>query len=253
MARTSVNNINYVDFAKVNSIQMKQGDKTPIAIKLQQVSASIRRNSNLSEQETMATIYLSDSKEKKVIYKGDFEVKLGTVTLIIDSILPAGVYSLEIDYDGKKFPSDNSFSLMINPSATVAPEEIKSLDTIETIQENILIAVSSRIEKLVEDKLSDEVANYVNANKDILKGDKGDKMTFSDLTTAEKELLKGDKGDKGDKWQFSDLSNDEKEELKGDKGDKGDSVIATPKIYTRDEYNKLETKDSNTLYFISEG
>lgn len=38
----------------------------------------------------------------------------------------------------------------------------------------------------------------------------------------------------------------------GDKGDKGDAVVATPKIYTRDEYDQLETKDKNTLYFISE-
>lgn len=28
--------------------------------------------------------------------------------------------------------------------------------------------------------------------------------------------------------------------------------VVPPKIYTRDEYNQLSTKDSNTLYFISE-
>ena len=39
---------------------------------------------------------------------------------------------------------------------------------------------------------------------------------------------------------------------KGDPGDKGDTLLASPKIYTRDEYNRLETKDNNTLYFISE-
>ncbi len=31
-----------------------------------------------------------------------------------------------------------------------------------------------------------------------------------------------------------------------------DKFIVPPKIYTRDEYNQLATKDSNTLYFISE-
>lgn len=219
MAITSVNNINYVDFAKVNSIQMKQGDKTPIAIKLQQVNNSIRRDANLSEQETKATVYLSDTKEKKVIFKEEFEVKLGTVTLIINSVLPTGVYSLEIDYNGKKYPSDNSFSLMINPSATVAPEEIKTVDTIEMVQENILTAVSPKIQQLVDNKLSSEVASYVNANKDMLKGDKGDK------------------GDKG---------------IQGDKGEKGDTTYLPPKIYTRDEFEALTTKDDNTLYFISE-
>lgn len=60
------------------------------------------------------------------------------------------------------------------------------------------------------------------------------------------------KGEKGDALKFSDLTEDEKKELKGDKGEKGDSVLASPKIYTRDEYNQLATKDNNTLYFISE-
>lgn len=60
------------------------------------------------------------------------------------------------------------------------------------------------------------------------------------------------KGEKGDKLTFEDLTDEEKEELKGEQGDKGDTVLAPPKIYTRDEYNQLETKDSNTLYFISE-
>lgn len=31
-----------------------------------------------------------------------------------------------------------------------------------------------------------------------------------------------------------------------------DQFVVPPKIYTRDEYNQLPTKDSNTLYFISE-
>ncbi len=39
---------------------------------------------------------------------------------------------------------------------------------------------------------------------------------------------------------------------KGEKGDTGDTLLASPKIYSRDEYNRLETKDNNTLYFISE-
>ena len=51
------------------------------------------------------------------------------------------------------------------------------------------------------------------------------------------ELFKGEKGDKGEQ---------------GTQGPKGDSVITPPKIYTRDEYEQLGTKDPNTLYFISE-
>lgn len=60
------------------------------------------------------------------------------------------------------------------------------------------------------------------------------------------------KGEKGDVMKFSDLTEEEKEEIRGYKGDKGDTTLAPPKIYTRDEYNQLATKDNNTLYFISE-
>ncbi|WP_239740252.1 hypothetical protein [Mammaliicoccus sp. P-M59] len=166
MAITSVNNINYVDFAKVNSIQMKQGDKTPIAIKLQQVNTSIRRDAELSEQETTATIYLSDMKTRKVIYRDEFEVKLGTVTLVINSVLPVGSYNLEIDYNGKKYPSDNSFNIVINHSATVASEDIIKLDNLEIIEGKILDRVD---EALTGETIKNMVNNTINENvMDIL-------------------------------------------------------------------------------------
>ena len=57
------------------------------------------------------------------------------------------------------------------------------------------------------------------------------------------DKFKGEKGDTGEQGMQG---------IQGDKGDKGDTVLAPPRIYTRDEYNQLETKDSNTLYFISE-
>lgn len=61
--------------------------------------------------------------------------------------------------------------------------------------------------------------------------------------------IKGEPGEQGDALKFSDLTEAEKKELKGEQGD---TVYLPPKIYTRDEYNQLSTKDPNTLYFISE-
>lgn len=63
------------------------------------------------------------------------------------------------------------------------------------------------------------------------------------IMNEQPELFKGEKGDKGEQGPQG---------VKGDKGEKGDTLLAPPKIYTRDEYNQLATKDSNTLYFISE-
>ncbi len=114
------------------------------------------------------------------------------------------------------------------------------------------------------DLIGDKIEEVLLANASEFKGEKGDKLNFDDLTVEDKQELKGDKltfddltpeeknslkGEKGDVMKFSDLTESEKKELKGEKGD---TVLAPPKIYTRDEYNQLETKDSNTLYFISE-
>ncbi|WP_165844856.1 BppU family phage baseplate upper protein [Staphylococcus saprophyticus] len=73
--------------------------------------------------------------------------------------------------------------------------------------------------------------------------------TIKKIINEQPELFKGEKGEK---LTFEDLTDEDKEELKGEQGPKGDTLLAPPKIYTRDEYNQLATKDSNTLYFISE-
>ena len=84
-----------------------------------------------------------------------------------------------------------------------------------------------------EERLNRDVINHLESNPDKYKGPKGDK---------------GDKGEEGI-IKFENLTEEQKTELKGEQGE---SVLASPRIYTRDEYNQLETKDSNTLYFISE-
>lgn len=85
-----------------------------------------------------------------------------------------------------------------------------------------------------------------------LKGEKGDAFKFTDFTTEQLEKIRGKQGpegDKGDAFQYEDFTPEQLDSLKGEKGD---TLLAPPKIYTRDEYNQLETKDNNTLYFISE-
>lgn len=89
--------------------------------------------------------------------------------------------------------------------------------------------------------LDEQVAKEINID---LIGDKIEEVLLANASQF--------KGDKGDVMKFSDLTEDEKEEIRGYKGDKGDTTLVPPKIYTRDEYNQLATKDPNTLYFISE-
>lgn len=94
--------------------------------------------------------------------------------------------------------------------------------------------------------LEDIVYKILNEHVDKFKGEKGDTGEQGIQGERGPQGIQGEKGDTGSQG-IQGVKGD-----KGEKGDKGDSVLAPPKIYTRDEYNQLATKDSNTLYFISE-
>lgn len=97
----------------------------------------------------------------------------------------------------------------------------------------------SGIEGAVEKEISvnlveDTIKKIINEQPEIYKGEKGDKGDIGPQGIQGKQGVKGEQG------------------IQGEQGPKGDTLLAPPKIYTRDEYSQLSTKDSNTLYFISE-
>src|SRR5699024_8304104 len=92
-----------------------------------------------------------------------------------------------------------------------------------------------------EERLNRDVISHLNTNTDLFKGPKGPKGDEGKQGQRGPQGPKGDTGEQGIQG------------IQGPKGDKGEDGLASPaKIYTRDEYNQLATKDSNTLYFISE-
>lgn len=99
MAKNLLNELIYVDFKEVSSIQLKQGDTSPILIKLIN-NAGVKSYKSLKEyaaesSSQRATVYLSTSKNT-VVFKQSFEVKNGAVALTINQVLPVGTYFLEI-------------------------------------------------------------------------------------------------------------------------------------------------------------
>ena len=96
------------------------------------------------------------------------------------------------------------------------------------------------------DLIGDKIEEVLLANASEFKGAKGDKGDTGE------QGIQGEQGPQGIQGEKGDTGEQGIQGVKGDKGDKGDSVLASPKIYTRDEYNQLATKDPNTLYFISE-
>lgn len=112
----------------------------------------------------------------------------------------------------------------------------------------------SGIEGAIEKEISvnivdDAVKRIMNEQPELFKGEKGDigPQGIQGVKGSQGERgLQGEQGIKGDKGEQGEQG------PQGAKGDKGDTTLAPPKIYTRDEYNQLANKDSNTLYFISE-
>ena len=112
----------------------------------------------------------------------------------------------------------------------------------------------SGVEGAVEKEISvnivdDAVKRIMNEQPELFKGEKGDKGDTGPQGIQGKQGVKGEQGEQGIK---GDTGPQGIQGSKGEQGPKGDTLLAPPKIYTRDEYNQLSTKDSNTLYFISE-
>ncbi|ELH1730713.1 hypothetical protein RP118_000837 [Staphylococcus pseudintermedius] len=178
MAKNLLNELIYVDFKEVSSIQLKQGDTSPILIKLIN-NAGVKSYKSLKEyaaesSSQRATVYLSTSKNT-VVFKQSFEVKNGAVALTINQVLPVGTYFLEILYDGKVYPSANSLSVRINPSADIAQEDIISLETIEAIESNILSKVLPQVQEQIDALLSNQVQKYLAENGHTLRGERGER------------------------------------------------------------------------------
>lgn len=110
--------------------------------------------------------------------------------------------------------------------------------------------IEGAIEKEISVNLVDDaIKKIMNEQPEIYKGEKGDKGDTGPQGPQGKQGAKGEQGKQGIK---GDTGPQGIQGVKGEQGPKGDTLLAAPKIYTRDEYNQLETKDPNTLYFISE-
>ena len=192
-------------------------------------------------------------------------------------------------YNGNESVHVANFYFVIKDSGVTGAigKEIK-VDILQNMVRDVMVEnAMGLLDDEYKDKINQDVVEYISSNPELYKGPKGDKGDQGPQgprglkgDTGEQGLqgpqgiqgerglrgeqgpegprgmtgAKGEKGEKGDKGEegiikFENLTEEQKLELKGKQGD---SVLASPKIYTRDEYNQLETKDSNTLYFISE-
>lgn len=213
--------------------------------------------------------------------------------VIIDTIIPAGTYTLEIWVDNTYcFPSDNKAKIRVESS--VLGNGIEQLhsetllaDIIDYAKKHDLIDYKPvTISSVTNDEEGNVIVNFTDTTQILIpkgergligpkgekgeqgiQGEKGDVGPKGDegpqgeqgpqglqgeVGPQGEQGVQGEKGEQGPQGPTGPQGKTGEQGIQGPKGEKGDTVLVPPKIYTRDEYNQLETKDNNTLYFISE-
>ena len=116
--------------------------------------------------------------------------------------------------------------------------------------ENSVIKVEEKL-NLIKDKseeLKSSQDSFNNRINDFENNLLDYKENLKNYMIENAEMYEGDQGPQGpqgDPFKYSDFTEEQLSNLKGEKGDS-----APPKVFTREEYETLEEKDPNTLYFI---
>lgn len=234
MRRNLINNYRFIDFPQETSIEIKQGDFTPITVKLDSTET-------IKDDGKDAKVILINTDNEKV-FETSVPAKDRIIEFAINKNLPKGRYFLEIVYNQMKFPSRDYKTIVINGSASLGSlKEINIISTDDVKNRFISEAkkdLSADIDQLVSEKLN----KYVTENQEDLKGqsisiashefDKEGNLniTFSDETFI--QIPKGKDGRDGENGR------------NGNDGQDGQSVNVD-----RVEYDK----DDNTVIYFNDG
>lgn len=199
MRRNLINNYRFLDFPQETSIEIKQGDFTPITVKLDSTET-------IKDDGKDAKVILINTDNEKV-FETSVPAKNRIIVFAINKNLPKGRYFLEIVYNQMKFPSRDYKTIIINGSASLGSlKEINIISTDDIKNRFISEAkkeLSADIDRLVSEKLN----KYVIENQEDLKGqsisiashefdnDGNLNITFSDETFI--QIPKGKDGKQG--------------------------------------------------------
>lgn len=274
----------------IDGNRIKQGDLSVMRYILTDANSD-----DLQLEGKPAKVYLTDVDGIKYIYATTVKEQDGKYLcdVIIDAIIPAGTYTLEIWVDNTYcFPSDNKAKIRVESS--VLGNGIEQLhsetllaDIIDYAKKHDLIDYKPvTISSVTNDEEGNVIVNFTDTTQILIpkgergligpkgekgeqgiQGEKGDVGPKGDegpqgeqgpqglqgeVGPQGEQGVQGEKGEQGPQGPTGPQGGTGEQGIQGPKGEKGDTVLVPPKIYTRDEYNQLETKDNNTLYFISE-
>lgn len=199
MRRNLINNYRFLDFPQETSIEIKQGDFTPITVKLDSTET-------IKDDGKDAKVFLINTDNEKV-FETEVIAKNKIVEFSINKNLPKGRYFLEIVYNQMKFPSKDYKSIIINGSASLGSLKEISVISTDDIKNRFISEAKKELALEINSIISNKFNNYINENQENFRGqsitianhefdEKGNlNITFSDQTFI--QIPKGKDGTNG--------------------------------------------------------
>lgn len=236
MRRNLINNYRFLDFPQETSIEIKQGDFTPITVKLDSTET-------IEDNGKDAKVILINTDNEKV-FETSVPATNRIVEFSINKNLPKGRYFLEIVYNQMKFPSRDYKTIIINGSVSLG--SLKEINIISTddIKNRFISEAKNELSADIDQLVSEKLNKYVTENQEDLKGqsisiashefDKSGNLniTFSDETFI--QIPKGKDGRDGENGRD------------GNNGQDGHSVNVDHVEYDEDDNTVIHFTDGKS-------
>ncbi|NMK66361.1 SGNH/GDSL hydrolase family protein [Staphylococcus capitis] len=200
MRRNLINNYRFLEFPQETSIEIKQGDFTPISVKLDSTEM-------IKDDGKDAKVILINTDNEKV-FETSVPAKNRIIEFVINKNLPKGRYFLEIVYNQMKFPSRDYKTIIINGSASLGSLKEINIISSDDIKNRFISEAKKELSADIDQLVSEKLNKYVIENQEDLKGqsisianhefdEKGNlNITFSDQTFI--QIPKGQDGHNGE-------------------------------------------------------
>lgn len=240
MRRNLINNYRFLDFPQETSIEIKQGDFTPIAVKLDSTET-------IKDDGKDAKVILINTDNEKV-FETSVPAKNRIIEFTINKNLPKGRYFLEIVYNQMKFPSKDYKTIIINGSASLGSLKEINIISADDVKNRFISEAKKELAIEINSIINNKFNNYINENQENFKGqsititnhefdEKGNlNIAFSDQTFI--QIPKGKDGTNGRNGENG------KNGLDGKDG----QSVSIKSIETDNTENKIvKFSDGNTL------
>lgn len=200
MRRNLINNYRFLEFPQETSIEIKQGDFTPISVKLDSTEM-------IKDDGKDAKVILINTDNEKV-FETSVPAKNRIIEFVINKNLPKGRYFLEIVYNQMKFPSRDYKTIIINGSASLGSLKEINIISSDDIKNRFISEAKKELSADIDQLVSEKLNKYVIENQEDLKGqsisianhefdEKGNlNITFSNQTFI--QIPKGKDGHNGE-------------------------------------------------------